>query len=57
MLEALGLVNRELGTTTAVITHNTIVGDMADRVVRMADGCIVEATTNSHRLPARELAW
>jgi len=57
VLEALELVNRELGTTTAVITHNTIVGDMADRVVRMADGCIVEATTNSHRLPARELAW
>lgn len=57
VLEALELVNRELGTTTAVITHNTTVGDMADRVVRMADGRIVEATTNPHRLPARELAW
>lgn len=57
VLEALELVNRELGTTTAVITHNTIVGDMADRVVRLADGCIVEAIANPHRLPARQLAW
>jgi putative ABC transport system ATP-binding protein len=57
VLEALELVNRELGTTTAVITHNTLVGDMADRVIRLADGRIVEAIANPRRRPARELAW
>ncbi len=57
VLEALELVNRELGTTTAVITHNTTIGDMADRVVRLADGCIVEVTANAERRPARELSW
>lgn len=57
VLEALELVNRELGTTTAVITHNTMVGDMADRVIRLADGCIVETIANRCRRSARELAW
>lgn len=57
VLEALELVNRELGTTTAVITHNTTIGDMADRVIHLADGRIVEIATNPTRRPARELAW
>jgi putative ABC transport system ATP-binding protein len=57
VLEALELVNRELGTTTAVITHNTTIGDMADRVLRLADGRIAEITTNPRRRPARELSW
>jgi putative ABC transport system ATP-binding protein len=57
VLEALELVNRELGTTTAVITHNTTIGDMADRVIRLADGRIVEVNANAERRPARELAW
>ncbi len=57
VLEALELVNRELGTTTAVITHNTMVGEMADRVVRLVDGSIAEVVSNPSRRPARELAW
>lgn len=57
VLEALEFVNRELGTTTAVITHNTTIGNMADRVIRLADGRISEITENPRRRPARELAW
>jgi putative ABC transport system ATP-binding protein len=57
VLEALELVNRELGTTTAVITHNTMIGEMADRVIRLADGRIVEVAVNAHRRPTHELAW
>ncbi len=57
VLEALELVNQELGTTTALITHNTVISDMADRVIRLADGRIVEITANPRRRPARELAW
>ncbi|MDX1431081.1 MAG: ABC transporter ATP-binding protein [Gammaproteobacteria bacterium] len=57
VLEALELVNRELGTTTAVITHNTTIGDMADRVIHLADGRIAEERSNPSRRPARELSW
>ena len=42
VLEAIERVNRELGTTTAVITHNAAIADMADRVISLADGHIVQ---------------
>ena len=57
VLEAIELVNRELGTTTALITHNTTIADMADRVISFSDGRIVEVRTNARRRAARELAW
>jgi len=57
VLEALEAVNRDLGTTTAVITHNAVIGDIADRVIRMADGNIAEVLENDHRLAPRELTW
>jgi putative ABC transport system ATP-binding protein len=41
VLEVLEHVNRELGTTTAIITHNAAIGAMADRVIRMSSGQIV----------------
>lgn len=57
VLEAIENINRELGTTTAVITHNTVVGGMADRVVTISDGLISGVSHNSHRQPASELVW
>ena len=57
VLEALEAVNRDLGTTTAVITHNAVIGDIADRVIRMADGGIAEILVNDKRRAPRELAW
>ena len=57
VLEAIDQVNRELGTTTAVITHNTVIGSMADRVVHIADGNIARIEGNAIRRPPRELAW
>ena len=39
--EAIERVNTDLGTTTAVITHNSAVAAMADRVISLADGRIV----------------
>jgi putative ABC transport system ATP-binding protein len=47
VLEVLARVNRELGTTTAVITHNAAIAGMADRVVRMGSGRIVEVARNA----------
>lgn len=57
VLEAIDQVNRELGTTTAVITHNTVVAGTADRVVQIADGTIASVERNVHRQSPRELAW
>ena len=57
VLEALERVNRELGTTTAVITHNAGIAAMADRVIYMADGRISEVHVNESRVPPRELSW
>jgi len=57
VLEALEHVNRELGTTTVVITHNADIARMADRVIRLADGRIAEVSRNPERVPARDLRW
>jgi putative ABC transport system ATP-binding protein len=58
VLEALERVNSEMGTTTVVITHNTAIAAMADRVIRLADGRVsgVEERTE-RKLAPRELAW
>jgi len=57
VLEAIEKVNRELGTTTALITHNRTIADMADRVLCFGDGRIVDTWTNERRRLARELEW
>ena len=57
VLEALERVNRELGTTTAVITHNASIANMADRVIYLADGRISEVHVNTQRVAPRELSW
>jgi putative ABC transport system ATP-binding protein len=57
VLEVLDQVNRDLGTTTAVITHNAVIARMADRVVRMRSGQIVELSRNPVRASPAELEW
>jgi putative ABC transport system ATP-binding protein len=57
VLEVLAHVNRELGTTIAVITHNAAIAGMADRVVRLSSGRISEETRNEVKLAPAELAW
>jgi putative ABC transport system ATP-binding protein len=57
VLEAIQQVNQELGTTTAVITHNAAVSGMADRVVSLSDGRIISDRENDHKVPAGELTW
>ena len=57
VLEAIENINRGLGTTTALITHNEVIGEMADRVVRMSDGKIVDERRNDSRRPPGELEW
>lgn len=57
VLEAIARVNRELGTTAAVITHNAAIAKMADRVIRIGSGQIVSAEINRHKLDPDEIAW
>jgi putative ABC transport system ATP-binding protein len=57
VLEVLERVNRELGTATAIITHNAPIAKMADRIVTMSGGRIVKTELNAARVPSSELVW
>ena len=57
VLEALDQVNRELGTTTVVITHNAVISRMSDRVIALRDGTITSVRRNEVKIAAKELEW
>lgn len=57
VLEAIARVNHELGTTTAVITHNAAIAKMADRVISLSDGKISGIHENSSKAQAADLEW
>lgn len=57
VLEVIDRINRELGTTTAVITHNVPVSRIADRVVSLADGRIQSDVRNDDRLAPHQVQW
>lgn len=57
VLEAISRINQELGTTTAVITHNAAIAEMADRVISLSDGQISGVRENDTKIEANQLAW
>jgi putative ABC transport system ATP-binding protein len=57
VLEAIASINEQLGTTTAVITHNAVIAEMADRVISISDGKIVHVARNTTKRAAVELTW
>ena len=57
VLEALAGVNRELGTTTVVITHNVVIAQMAHRVIHLSSGRIAEEQRNERPVAPSELSW
>ncbi|WP_428307599.1 ABC transporter ATP-binding protein [Lacipirellula sp.] len=57
VLEAIQKINAELKTTTAVITHNAVIAEMADRVIHLSGGEITGVEMNSRKRPAAELNW
>jgi putative ABC transport system ATP-binding protein len=57
VLEAIERVNRELGTLTAIITHNAVMADLADRVIHLSDGRVHHQRQNARRAPVRSLNW
>jgi putative ABC transport system ATP-binding protein len=57
VLEAITAVNAELGTTTAIITHNAAIKDIAHRFCVFADGRIAETSVNARRVRPDEVSW
>ena len=57
VLGAIERVNREMGTLAVVITHNAVIAEMADRVIRLSDGIITDIRQNPRRRPVDELVW
>ncbi len=57
VLEAIERVYRELGTATALITHNAVIAAMADRAFYMSDGRVVRKERNTNRVPPAQISW
>lgn len=57
ILEVLGNLNRELGKTVVIITHNSAIGKMAQRVIRIGSGTIAEIRINPQPVPANQVTW
>jgi putative ABC transport system ATP-binding protein len=57
VLAAIERVNRTLGTTTAVITHNAVIATMADRVIHISDGRIHSIERNRTKASPQDLKW
>jgi len=57
VLEVLDRVNRDLGTSIAVVTHNAPIARMADRVVTLADGRIASDSPNAGRQRPSQVSW
>jgi putative ABC transport system ATP-binding protein len=57
VLQAIERINRELGTTTAVITHNAVIAAIADRVISLSGGRISSEQRNERKTAAQELVW
>ncbi|MDP1649752.1 MAG: ABC transporter ATP-binding protein [Rubrivivax sp.] len=57
VLDVIARINRELGTTAVVITHNAAIAGMADRVIHLGDGRIQSIERNEHKISPAELSW
>jgi putative ABC transport system ATP-binding protein len=57
VLDAIARVNREIGTTTAIITHNAPIAAIGDRVITLGDGRIVREERHAVKAPVESLRW
>lgn len=57
VLEAIVDVTGDVGATTMIVSHNTDIAGMADRVIRFRDGRIQEVQPNARKLAPREMSW
>ena len=57
VLEAIAEVTRDVGATTMIVSHNSDIAGMADRVIRFRNGRITEVFRNRERLAPRDMSW
>lgn len=57
ILSLLHKINRQFNKTVVIITHNMAIGEMADRVIKMRSGCIVEIKENGAPIPPERIEW
>ena len=57
ILSAIRKINKQSHKTVLVVTHNRAIGEIADRVIRMRSGEIIEITSNASPIDAQELRW
>ena len=57
ILVQLEALSRQHGKTVVIVTHTQEIGKMADRVLRMKDGKIIEIRENAQPLPAERIEW
>ena len=57
VLDALVRVNRELGTATAVITHNVVIAGLADRIISLSGGRVASVERHAERKRPQDLSW
>jgi putative ABC transport system ATP-binding protein len=57
VLDAIVKVAAEIRATTIIVTHNVVVSDLADRVVRFSNGAVIDVTENRLKRTPQELSW
>ena len=48
---------RETGMTVVIITHNTAIAPMADRIIHVKNGTVSSVERNEHRVPVETIEW
>lgn len=57
VLELMEQVNHEYGCTIVIVTHNAAIAQMADRILRLRDGCLASDEANQAPVAAADLCW
>ncbi len=57
VLDVIERINRELGTATVVITHNAVISEMADTVITVSDGHVLDVRKPETKISVHELKW
>ena len=57
ILKLLQEMSREKGMTVIIITHNSALTAMADRVIQVKNGTVINETINSNPVPVEEIEW
>lgn len=50
-------MSRKHGSTVIIVTHNSLIAPIADRVIRMADGCVRSIDINAHPQHIADIEW